>query len=170
MLIRYGAFFLLTVFTVPCLLLLPATAAPPQKVTMEDFFRRQCEAGNQRACERQAALAEDDHVRQLLDKRAEAFWLEVDTEMLMLDRKRPDLQAAYPLVMQDYIRAQQAYGIDEKLDETRLPQCARHYHNHWINKKLWYPSHDDGSPDWPSIYVFIVDHYYGYCLRPVAAD
>ena len=46
-------------------------------------------------------------------------------------------------------------------------QSAGNIGPRWINKKLWYPALENGQPDWPSIYVFIVDHYYGYCLRSI---
>ncbi len=145
-------------------LLFLVSAMEPHNVTMEDFFRQECEAGNKSACSRQAALADNTQVQEHLEKRAVIFWDDVDTGLLMLDQKRPDLQAAYPLVMDDYINSQQK-NSNELQNPDRLSQCAKHYHNHWINKKLWYPALENGQPDWPSIYVFIVDHYYGYCLR-----
>lgn len=151
-------------------LILPAAAQPPYSVTMEDFFRKECEAGKQVACDKLAALTKSLAQQDRLQQRSVEFWKNVDTRALMLDEKRPDLHAAYPLVMHDYIEAKQADSSSEKLDETRLPQCARHYHDYWINKKLWYPTNEDGTPDWPSIYIFIVDHYYGYCLRSVDGE
>ena len=140
-------------------------AEPPQGVSMEDYYRRECEAGNQHACEKVAELTESLVYQKRLEQRSVEFWKEVNTQELMLDEKRPNLQDAYPLVMRDFIKMEAAAGSTENLDEDRLPQCAMHYHNYWINRKLWYPSNDDGSPDWPSIYHYIVDHYYGFCLR-----
>ena len=144
--------------------LLLVTALEPQSVTMQEFFQRECDKGNQQACEKAEGLAAAMSVQQRINERSEKFWDSVDTSTLMLDKK-PNLQAAYPLVLHDYFDALKLDGVNETLDEERLPQCARHYHNHWINKKLWYPSNDDGTPDWPAIYIYIVDHYYGYCLK-----
>jgi len=76
-----------------------------------------------------------------------------------------DLEAAYPLVMRDYQRMEASAGHAQLLLEDYLPQCARHYHNHWINKRMWWPAREDGKPDWLSIYTFIVDHYYGFCVK-----
>ena len=146
------------------------TAAPPHNVTMEDFFRNECNAGKQVACEKLTELKEGLELQEQLQQRSVEFWKKVDTRMLMLDKKRPDLHAAYPLVIRDYIESKRADGINENVNESLLPECARHYHNYWINKKLWYPANDDGTPDWPSIYVFIVDHYYGYCLRSAGKE
>lgn len=141
------------------------TAMEPQSVAREDFFRKECEAGSRQACEKLEALMSGKVVGERLTARSAEFWKEVDTEALMLDEKRPNLGAAYPLVMRDFIAMEQAAGAPVQLDESRLPRCAAHYHNYWINRKLWYPSTEEGNPDWPSIYEFIVDHYYGFCLK-----
>ncbi len=146
-------------------LLLLITVMEPRSVTKEDFFRRECEAGSPRACEKVENIESSKVIQQRLTARSETFWTGIDTASLMLDEKRPNLGAAYPLVMRDFIAMEQAAGTPVELDESRLPYCASHYHNYWINRKLWYPSNDDGSPDWPSIYEFIVDHYYGFCLK-----
>ena len=42
--------------------------------------------------------------------------------------------------------------------------CAEHYHDYWRNRKMWWPTDEAGKPDWSTIYYYIVDHYYGYCL------
>ena len=137
----------------------------PQSVTMEDFLRRDCDAGNQQSCEKLVELSESLVYQKRLEQRSKEFWEEVNTQELMLDKKRPDLQDTYALVMHDFIKMEADMGSTEKLEEDRLPQCARHYHNHWVNKKMWWPMLENGMPDWPSIYNYIVDHYYGYCLR-----
>ena len=147
------------------IILFMLVAEPPQGVSMEDFFQKQCEAGNQQACERFAGLSESLVQQKRLEQRSQEFWKGINTQELMLDEKKPDLQDAYPLVMHDFIKMESETGSTEILDEERLPQCAMHYHNHWINRKLWYPSNDDGTLDWPAIYIYIVDHYFGYCLR-----
>lgn len=137
----------------------------PHQVTVKEFMQRQCQAGNEEACARAQQLSVDLEAQKRLEQRAEAFWRDVNTADLMFDQKKPDLEAAYPLVMHDYQRMEAAAGHTQTLLEDYLPQCARHYHNHWINKKMWWPAWDDGTPDWPSIYTFIVDHYYGFCVK-----
>ena len=145
-------------------LFLPA-AAGPHNVTVEDFLQQECAACKQDSCVRAQQLAVELVQQQRLEKRAVEFWKDIDTIELMLDKKKPDLQRAYPLVIRDYFKMEAEAGNAQTLQENRLPQCARHYHNHWINKKMWWPANDDGTPDWPSIYTFIVDHYYGFCLK-----
>lgn len=144
----------------------PAVVAldEPRNITMEEFFRRECDKGDQLACSKVDSLEKGLVIQKRLKDRSENFWHDIDTSLLMMGKK-PNLQDAYPLVMQDFIRTENEAGINETLDTEKLPQCARHYHNYWINRKLWWPTNDDGTPDWPSIYIFIVDHYYGYCLK-----
>ena len=140
-------------------------AEQPHTVTLEDFLRKECAAGKQESCARADQLSSDLIVEDRLNKRSVEYWKNVNTQGLMLDKKRPDLAAAYPMVMRDYFAMEAKAGNKQTLLEDRLPQCARHYHNFWINKKMWWPANDDGSPDWPSIYIFIVDHYYGFCVK-----
>ena len=157
------AFFMPAIKIITALFLL--AAEPPQGVSMEDFYRHECEAGHQHACEKLAVLSEGLVQQKRLEQRSTGFWKDINTQELMLDKKKPGLQDAYPLVMRDFFKMESETGSTEILDEERLPQCAMHYHNHWINRKLWYPSNDDGTPDWPAIYIYIVDHYFGYCLK-----
>ena len=69
-------------------------AETPQGVSMEDFFQQQCEAGNQQACERFAELSEGLVQQKKLEQRSKEFWKDINTQELMLDKKKPDLQAA----------------------------------------------------------------------------
>lgn len=147
------------------ILLVLVTAADPQSVTMEEFFKQECNKGNQQACDDYKNLSASLVIQRRIKERSEIFWNDVNTSELMLDEKRPNLQAAYPLVIRDFIKTEQEAGENVEVNEERLPECAQHYHNHWINKKLWYPSNENGTPDWTAIYEYIVDHYYGYCLR-----
>jgi hypothetical protein len=152
------------IFTPLLNLLILVAAVEPHSVTLEEFFRHECEKGDQVSCEKLDSLSKGLVVQKRLKKRSEIFWEGVDTSLLTRDKK-PNLQDAYPLVMLDFIHSENEAGVNEHLDLEKLPRCAQHYHNHWINKKLWWPTNEDGTPDWPSIYIFIVDHYYGHCLR-----
>lgn len=137
----------------------------PHNFTLEDLLKFKCDKGNEKACTELQQIQEDKEDARFLGERVAAFSGELEKRNLMLDEKRPDLAAAYPLVMKDYILGLNSAGKTEELvSQAQLQECARHYHNHWINKKLWWPN-DDGKPNWEDIYVFIVDHYYGYCLR-----
>ena len=78
----------------------------------------------------------------------------------------PRLDVAYGQVMRDFIDAEQAAGNQElRYDEEAINYCADHFHNYWRNQKLWWPTDENGAPSWTDIYYYIVDHYYGICLR-----
>ena len=145
-------------------LVLIAGNPPPHNFSVKEFLDQECNSGKQDACERSEQLAKDLVKEERLKMRSEEFEKNVDGHIMLTDKK-PDLQAMYPIVMRDYFSSEAEAGEKEVLAEDRLPECASHYHNHWINKKLWWPTNDDGTPDWASIYIFIVDHYYGFCLK-----
>jgi len=146
-------------------LLLAVAAAQPHNVSLEDFLEKECDKGTQKDCEKLADLKKQLVKQKRLHERAVLYGQRINGNGPMLDEKTPNLEGAYPGVMQDHFESEIAAGETLSLDEVRLPGCAIHYHNHWVNKKLWWPTDDDRKPDWASIYVFIVDHYYGYCLK-----
>ena len=145
--------------------LLMVAVAEPTHVTLEDLLTFKCENGNTKACEEVKQIQKQKELTKVLDDRVAVFSEILENQNLMLDEKRPNLEAAYPLVMSDYFQGLHHAGkLESLVSEAKLAECAGHYHNHWINKKLWWPS-NEGKPDWESIYVFIVDHYYGFCLK-----
>ena len=146
-------------------LLLAIAAVQPHAVSLKEFLEKECDKGVQKDCEKLADLRVQLVKQKRLQERAVLYGQRINGNGLMLDEKTPDLEGAYPVVMQDHLQSEIAAGEDLTLDEVRLPGCANHYHNHWVNKKLWWPTDDEYKPDWASIYVFIVDHYYGFCLK-----
>jgi len=146
-------------------LLLTIATAQPHAVSMEEFLENECEKGVQKDCETLADLRVQLVKQKRLQESAVLYGQRINGNGPMLDEKTPNLEGAYPGVMQDHLESEIAAGEDLTLDEVRLPGCAIYYHNHWVNKKLWWPTDDEYKPDWASIYVFIVDHYYGFCLK-----
>ena len=146
-------------------LLFAIAAAQPHIVSVEGFLEKECQKGVVKDCEQLAELRLQLVKQKRLQERAVLYGQRINGNGLMLDEKTPDLEGAYSGVMQDHLKSEIAAGEDLTLDEVRLPRCASHYHNHWVNKKLWWPTDEDYNPDWASIYVFIVDHYYGFCLK-----
>ena len=146
-------------------LLFAIAAAQPHIVSVEGFLEKECQKGVVKDCEQLAELRLQLVKQKRLQERAVLYGQHINGNGLMLDEKTPDLEGAYSGVMQDHLQSEIAAGEDLTLDEVRLPRCASHYHNHWVNKKLWWPTDEDYNPDWASIYVFIVDHYYGFCLK-----
>jgi len=146
-------------------LLLAVATLQPQAVSVEDFLESECNKGVQKDCEKRAELRKQLIKQERLQTRAVLYSERINGNGPMLDEKTPNLEGAYPDVMQDHLESEIAAGETLTLDKVRLPGCANHYHNHWVNKKLWWPTDDARNPDWASIYVFIVDHYYGFCLK-----
>lgn len=137
----------------------------PHDLSMADYLRDKCQQGDTKACQRFEAMEEEQKQAEEMEKRAIAFSRNFDNEHYEQNNK-PDLEAAYPVVMRDYFQFEAEAGNGKLiLDEARLRSCARHYHNYWVNRKLWWPTTEAGRPDWTSIYIYIVDHYFGYCLR-----
>ena len=146
-------------------LLLAIAAAQPNAVSMEEFLEKECQNGVEKDCEKLTDLKMQQVKQKRLQERAVLYGQLINGNGPMLDEKTPNLEEAYPGVMQDHLESEIAAGETLTLDEVRIPGCANHYHNHWVNKKLWWPTDDEYKPDWASIYVFIVDHYYGFCLK-----
>ncbi len=146
-------------------LLLAIAAAQPHAVSIEEFLENECIKGVQTDCEKLVDLRVQLIKQKRLQERAVLYGQRINGNGPMLDEKTPNLEGAYLGVMQDHLEGEIAAGETLTLDEVRLPGCANHYHNHWVNKKLWWPTDDEYKPDWASIYVFIVDHYYGFCMK-----
>lgn len=146
-------------------LLFAIAAVQPNAVSLEEFLEKECQDGVEKDCEKLADLKAQLVKQKRLQESAVLYGQRINGNGPMLDEKTPNLERAYPVVMQDHLESEVAAGEDLTLDEVRLSRCANHYHNHWVNKKLWWPTDDDLKPDWATIYVFIVDHYYGFCLK-----
>ena len=146
-------------------LLLMIAATQPHAVSLEEFLENECDRGVEKDCEKLVDLRLQLVKQKRLQERAVLYGQRIDGNGPMLDEKTPNLEEAYPDVMQDHLQSELAAGETLTLDEVRISGCAIHYHNHWVNKKLWWPTDDEYKPDWASIYVFIVDHYYGFCLK-----
>ncbi len=147
--------------------LLALAANAPHEYSYADLLNYKCSNGNEQACERLKQIEIDRQESERIARRVEAFGKQLEHKQLMLDDKRPDLKAAYPLVIDDYFAELLRSGSTESPVSTpHLQQCATHYHEYWINKKLWWPN-EDGKPNWEDIYVFIIDHYYGFCVKQI---
>lgn len=99
-----------------------------------------------------------------LDQAARDFAERPQLDDLVKDN-RPLLDQAYPLVVEDYYQKTGQYEPLPEPEAHQVESCANHYADVWLGQKLWWPTDDDGAPDWETIYVHILDHYIGYCLR-----
>jgi len=147
----------------PALFLAIAANGAPHSFTIVDFWQGKCDAGEQEACARveqnQLAEAKLDKLNAL----ATEFRDSIDEPEFLLDEK-PNLGKAYPLAVRAYLKGFKDSGLPPA-EEAVIEYCARHFHDYWLNTKYWWPTDIEDQPDWGTIFVYIVDHYHGICLR-----
>ena len=146
-------------------LILFAVLNEPHQFSALELWERECNGGDQEACERFANAQAGVGKLERLDGLAQRYGARADRAELE-DAGRPRLNVAYKQVMQDFIGAEHAAGeMELNYDEETVNYCADQFHNYWINRKLWWPTDANGDPSWTDIYYYIVDHYHGICLR-----
>lgn len=154
------------------LILLATSLLFSQSVSAEsilEMHQRLCADGKQKSCERAAMMEEADDAAKRIEELGDAFAMTVNRSEMETDNK-PELETAYPIVMENYFAAEKSNGIEPVIPELYIGYCAQHYHEHWVDRKLVWPTNESGQPDWAAIYYYIVDHYYGYCLRSVMTE
>ncbi len=134
--------------------------------TIREFHERMCAQGKPDSCARAQAMKKGEEHANWIDELGTDFSRKVNRGELEEDNK-PKLDQAYPIVLNDYFIADlRKNATQHRLEPARMRYCADHYHNYWRNRKMIWPVNRDNTPDWAKIYFFIVEHYYGYCLRP----
>ena len=139
---------------------------PVSAESLREFHQRKCEEGKSESCERATAMLEGEQHAERIVELGDKFAITVDRSALEEENK-PKLQEAYLLVLDDYFKQESEKGIKRAVTKDMLELCAEHFHHYWRNRKMWWPTNDAGKPDWSTIYYYIVEHYYGYCLRSV---
>lgn len=137
--------------------------------TLLDFHQRQCQAGIISSCERALSLQAGEEEAKQIELLAKKFVASVSTEAFN-DEGTPNLAAIYQPILQHYLAAKYSDGFNQDQSKqaefiAKLSVCSKHYHNHWRNRKMWWPQNEQGQPNWTEIYYYVIDHYYGYCLR-----
>ena len=146
-------------------LLLFVVLNEPHQFSMLDLWEKKCRDGDVEACQRFEDAQAGVRKLERLDGLALRYGENVNRDELETDG-RPLLNLAYKQVMEDFIEAEHEQSNEElNYDDAAVSYCADHFHDYWINRKLWWPTDDNGDPSWTDIYYYIVDHYYGICLR-----
>lgn len=153
--VRFSTFVLFSLFII---------SSSVTAESVREFHQRKCEQGNADSCERAADLLEGERHAQRIVELGDQFAAGVDRSVMEEDNK-PLLKNAYTKVLDDYFKAEAGNGIEPLVTRDIINLCAEHYNDYWRNRKMWWPTDDDGKPDWSTIYFYIVEHYYGYCLR-----
>lgn len=144
--------------------LLLTSASPVMAESILEYHQRQCSAGTESSCERARVMLEADAQAQRIEQLGDEFAKNIDRDKYEIDNK-PNLELAYTEVMHDFFRAEEMEGVKQTINDQMLGFCAGHFHDHWVNRKLVWPTDAEQRPDWSAIYYYIVDHYYGYCVR-----
>ncbi len=139
---------------------------PVAAESVREFHQRKCSEGISESCERASAMLEGEQHADRIVELGDIFAVNVDRSAREEENK-PILKQAYLDVIDDYFKQESEKGLKLTVANDMLELCAEHFHHYWRNRKMWWPTTDDGKPDWSTIYYYIVEHYYGYCLRSV---
>ena len=149
-------------FSLFCCFIGTVTAAE----SLREFHQRKCAEGEVKSCERANDMLEGERHADRIVELGDKFATTVNRDQFEEDNK-PILSKSYFPILKDYFKAEADKGFKQTLSQEALLMCADHFHDHWRNKKLWWPTDDDVKPDWSTIYFYTVEHYYGFCLRTV---
>jgi hypothetical protein len=139
---------------------------PVSAESVREFHQRKCAEGNTENCKKAEAMLEGERHANRIVELGDKFATTVDRSVLEEDNK-PILIDAYFPILSNYFKEEAESGIKLTMTTDMLDICADHFHDHWRNRKMWWPTSEDGKPDWSTIYYYIVEHYYGYCLRSI---
>jgi hypothetical protein len=144
-------------------ILVVAAVSEPHSFTIIDFWQRKCDEGELAACAKMETNKRDEKKLAKLNSLASKFETNIVPEDFLLGKK-PNLAKAYPIVIEGYLDAFEEQQ-NEKPAKFAIDYCAQHFHKYWLNQKYWWPTNINDEPDWGTIYVYIVDHYHGLCLK-----
>ena len=134
-----------------------------QADSLREYHQRKCGDGKQESCQKAEAMLQGEYLAERIVELGDHFATTVNRLQREEDNK-PILKNAYIDVLDDYFKSSTRNGKGKIINNEIITLCAEHYHDYWRNRKMWWPTDEAGKPDWSTIYYYIVDHYYGYCL------
>lgn len=134
--------------------------------SVREYHQRKCTEGVAKSCNRAEALLEGEQHADRIVELGDKFAQQVNRTEYEEDNK-PILKKSYLPILNDYFKAERENGFKLSISNEVLEMCSDHFHDHWRNKKLWWPTDENVKPDWSTIYFYTVEHYYGFCLRGV---
>ena len=134
-----------------------------QADSLREYHQRQCNKGIQKSCQKAEAMLQGEYLADRIVKLGDIFATTVNRLQREEDNK-PMLKKAYVDVLNDYFNSGTKEGKELVITNEVITLCGEHFHDYWRNRKMWWPTDEKGKPDWSTIYYYIVDHYYGYCL------
>ena len=148
-------FLIITAWSLMCSLV--------QADSLREYHQRKCGDGKQESCQKAEAMLQGEYLAERIVELGDHFATTVNRLQREEDNK-PILKNAYIDVLDDYFKSSTRNGKGKIINNEIITLCAEHYHDYWRNRKMWWPTNEAGKPDWSTIYYYIVDHYYGYCL------
>ncbi len=131
--------------------------------TLRKYHQRECNKGIEESCKKAEAMLQGERLGERIVELGDHFAGTVD-RLKREENNKPILKNAYVDVLDDYFKSSTKEGGQQTSHNETYTLCAEHFHDYWRNRKMWWPTNEDGKPDWSTIYYYIVDHYYGYCL------
>ena len=132
-----------------------------------DGLMEACSTGNKKACEEIDQMVEaNKNQLEKLNQRA-SFFQSQSSDLAIQAGNIPDLIKAYPIIIDDYF-ASDAIGPSHRergFTKKLLSKCSQQFHEVWINQKKEWPTLPSGQPDWSTIYLQVLDHYFRFCSK-----
>lgn len=126
-----------------------------------------CSDGDMLMCQQLGTVARDPTTTLTpLERLAEAFAQRAVGLTLTGADGEPDLERTYAIVVEDYFAAP-AMKPDARARYFRvqaLGDCAEHYNDTWKIERHWWPTDASGAVDWRTLYLHMLDHYFGHCI------
>lgn len=132
-----------------------------------DRLMKSCSDGDQEACVKLRKLVEEDRLRlERLNAQAGAFQADA-TGLGIQIGGRPDLEKAYPLILHRYLNSDAVQPSHRRrgLDKKLVSICSKSFQNYWLVQQKEWPVLPSGEPDWSTIYLMTLDHYFGHCVK-----
>ena len=157
-------------FLILLLMSLGISVLVPTHVAAEDFLDRlmeRCSMGDTQACSKIDKLTEK-HKKQLerLNAQADAFQAEAPS-LDIENNKKPDIRKAYPIILKRYMSSDTVEPVHRMrgLKPDLVNICSKHLHDLYFIHRKEIPSLESGKPDWGTIYLVTIDHYFRYCSK-----
>ena len=154
----------------PLLLSLGISVLVPMHVAAEDFLDRlleRCSMGDTQACSEIDKLT-DKYKKQLerLNAQADAFQTEAPSLGVEFNKK-PDIRKAYPIILERYMSSDTIEPVHRMrgLKPDLVNICSKHLHDLYFIHGKEVPSLESGKPDWGTIYLVTIDHYFRHCSK-----
>ena len=132
-----------------------------------DRLMESCSAGDQKACQEIEQIVEANKSQlEKLNQRADSFQAE-HTDLAIQVGNHPNLKKAYSIIIKDYFASDAIGPLHRKRGFTKklLDECSQRFHEFWINQRKEWPTLPAGKPDWSTIYLQVLDHYFRFCSK-----